>query len=578
MNVTTLKALFRKSLSTIGLYKTLATAYRSLSPGRRRLERALADDIASRITPLGRAPEAALRAYSGNRTALVIGQAAVDDVLLQFPLIAALRVSGHEVIVIFQVPSPTIERLYRSLGVSGFTYSHRYLRARPHPEAAASLASIRDSGELLAFRWLNGASGKYAAATWMRQSRKGDIDLGDERCRGGLQTFLSNSMNAVEAMTRLVADVRPDVVCFFDRGYTPDGELFDAALAGGAHALTMNAGHKSGLLMLKRYDQFNRDAHPASLSVTTWETIREMPWSAVEDEAVEKEMASCYQDGSWYDEVGTQFGKNFVKNDEVASSLGLDSRKKVAAIFPHLFWDATFFWGEDLFTNYEVWFKETLRAAMANESLNWIVKIHPANLIKDARDSHHGEHSEMLAIRELASELPNHVKIIPADSSLSTYSLLQLIDYCVTVRGTVGLESACHGVPVITAGTGRYDRKGFTIDPNDAGEYLNKLATLEQLEPLDAHQTELARRYAWGVLFARPLKTESVNFGYHRDAGATLRVDLSPSAGVDPAKCLDVDALSEWLKSGAYDFLSRNTMGKSVVVPDAPAMDGAVGR
>ena len=34
--------------------------------------------------------------------------------------------------------------------------------------------------------------------------------------------------------------------------------------------------------------------------------------------------------------------------------------------------------------------------------------------------------------------------------------LFKVIDYGITVRGTIGIELPCFGIPVITAGTGRY--------------------------------------------------------------------------------------------------------------------------
>ena len=47
------------------------------------------------------------------------------------------------------------------------------------------------------------------------------------------------------------------------------------------------------------------------------------------------------------------------------------------------------------------------------------------------------------------------------DSSVSTFSLIRLMDYCLTVRGTVGLRSTIFGKLVLTAGAGRYDKFGF---------------------------------------------------------------------------------------------------------------------
>ena len=54
------------------------------------------------------------------------------------------------------------------------------------------------------------------------------------------------------------------------------------------------------------------------------------------------------------------------------------------------------------------------------------------------------------------------------------------MDYCLTVRGTVGLEAACRGIPVLTGGTGRYDRKGFTIDSATPQQYLERIARLQE--------------------------------------------------------------------------------------------------
>ena len=46
----------------------------------------------------------------------------------------------------------------------------------------------------------------------------------------------------------------------------------------------------------------------------------------------------------------------------------------------------TFFYGTDLFGSYEEWFVETMKIACANPHVNWIVKIHPANIVKNVRD------------------------------------------------------------------------------------------------------------------------------------------------------------------------------------------------
>ena len=154
-------------------------------------------------------------------------------------------------------------------------------------------------------------------------------------------------------------------------------------------------------------------------------------------------------------------------------------------VFPHIFWDGTFFWGHDLFPNYEAFFAETLKIAYATPRANWIVKIHPANLVKNRRDGFAGRSNEMQVIEAMGS-LPPHIKVLDATTDISTLSLYEIGDVCVTVRGTVGMEAACFGLTTVTAGTGRYDRLGFTIDPETPEEFRDAAAARRKLE--EAHR------------------------------------------------------------------------------------------
>jgi hypothetical protein len=78
------------------------------------------------------------------------------------------------------------------------------------------------------------------------------------------------------------------------------------------------------------------------------------------------------------------------------------------------------------------------------------------------------------------------------------------------VRGTSGLEMAALAKTVITAGTGRYEGNGFTIDPGSAQEYLDVLRRLDKLPPPTAEQARLARRYAHAIFVMKPYTIASL--------------------------------------------------------------------
>ena len=304
--------------------------------------------------------------------------------------------------------------------------------------------------------------------------------------------------------------------------------------------------------------------HPASLSDDTWRRLREEPWTADKRQAIQDELSRSYASGDWYSEVGTQFNTRVVTRDEIRRRLNLDAGRKTAVIFPHIFWDGTFFWGADLFSSYAEWFVETVRAAAANSDVDWIIKVHPAHTVKNAREGFHGECSEMLAIREHFGELPPHIRLMPPDSDINTFSLFDVMDYCVTVRGTVGIEAATFGIPALTAGSGRYNGRGFTIDSASREQYLARIARIQDIPRLSASERELAERYAYGLFVRRPLQLSTVRLEYQKDAKASPHTHVNARTSDDLRNAPDLRAFSEWVASGREDFDSGRRDGGAV--------------
>ena len=119
------------------------------------------------------------------------------------------------------------------------------------------------------------------------------------------------------------------------------------------------------------------------------------------------------------------------------------------------------------------------------------------------------EQLEEISILKNIGELPPHIKILKADSQINTFSLFDLIDYGLTVRGTIGLELPCFGVPIITAGSGRYSGNGFTIDPTEYESYKNTLMNIHKLPRLNNDQIILAQKYLLGTLSLRQINITS---------------------------------------------------------------------
>ena len=85
-----------------------------------------------------------------------------------------------------------------------------------------------------------------------------------------------------------------------------------------------------------------------------------------------------------------------------------------------------------------------------------------------------------------------------------------MADFCITVRGTSGLEMAAFGKSVITTGTRRYEAKGFTIDPKNREEYVNTLKHLQVIPAPTLEQIALAKRYAHAIFVMKPITFTSL--------------------------------------------------------------------
>jgi hypothetical protein len=368
---------------------------------------------------------------------------------------------------------------------------------------------------------------------------------------------LASSIRYVRAAQSIVRAVRPQLALFADGVYTPEGEFVDVCLASGMNAISWHLAHKSNALMLKRYTSGNIEQDRSSLSQESWQLLLDMPWTDRHREQLQKELYGSYATGDWYGDAGTQFNKRFLDAVAVNKELGLDSTKKTAFIFPHIMWDASLSRGIDLFGDYEAWLVETVRAACGNDRVNWVIKIHPAHVGKAIQDGFHGKPAEVIALQHIG-ELPPHVFFIPADSPISTFSLFAVMDYCLTVRGTVGIEAARLGIPVLTAGTGRYDHKGFTIDSVTREEFLGKVAHIQEIPRLSAAQQELAERFAYGIFVLRPLAMTTLTLEYNNPKTFIGDFRINITAKEDWYNAPDLKAFSHWaVDSTESDFLAQ---------------------
>ena len=472
----------------------------------------------------------------------------------------AIETLGYKVYIVTRW-DPFVAKMLKVFGLSNVSFYHKYSKGIKISKIEAEAKSIIKNSTaegILEFEKKSIKIGRYAASSFMRFTRKSSFEHNNLKTINIFLKYLIDSLKSVSMAENIISDIKPNLLLVNDRAYTPVGHIFDFALTKGIPSIQRAGSHRSGSEILKKYDDPSKSKiHYFSLSKETWDFLKKIPRNEKIKENVQGELKSTYVSGDWFSEVGTQFNKKLYTPQELADKLVVDKGKKVAVVFAHMFWDATFFGGNNIFKDYYDWFINLLKAANENKNINWVIKLHPANSVKAKRDNYKGKHKELAAIFDILGKIPDHIKIIPSGSDINTFSLFPFMDYCLTVRGTIGIEASCMGVTTLTAGEGRYDKLGFTYDFNSQHKYLETLKRLENLPKISSEQVELACRYAYGVFILRPIKFDIVDRSYLVDDRATMNFKFLFENRNEFENSLFVRKLREFILSGKEDFLNR---------------------
>ena len=237
---------------------------------------------------------------------------------------------------------------------------------------------------------------------------------------------------------------------------------------------------------------------------------------------------------------------------QLKEKLGIRNNNPVFCLFAHVNWDALFEVADMIFPTGNDWVIESIRRMIELKDVNWIVRVHPSE----------NSIGSLVNVGDLVSRtfpsLPDHVKFLRHDAEINSYGLFQLIDGGITICGTIGVELAVLGKPVVIAGGGHYSHKGFSLDASSREQYFALLRNCKDLKPLTASQQELARRYAYSFLIERqiPLRFSEGHYG-------ELEMDRLPDLvpGANPV----LDMLCDRIADGRDVVLSPS------MVKSAPA-------
>ena len=400
------------------------------------------------------------------------------------------------------------------------------------------------------------------SSIFRRLKAAGNINLNENETKIQIKEIIKNSIDYVEIGKKICREKRFDLCILNEPNYEINSALTDTFISNNIDVVQYLQPSKDDALTLRRLNRLTRREHPSSLSKQNFNFLINRNWSNKHELDLKKEFNSRY-DGTHYLQARNQYSSNQDDYNTTKKLLGIskNSKKKIACIFSPVLWDANLFYGEDLFDDFGDWLKQTLIAAKENKNVIWLVKLHPANLWKMQRDGNKGKSADYKIINKLFSEIPTNIKILSPDTMINNLNLFKVIDYGITVRGTVGIELPCFGVPLLTAGTGRYSNFGFTIDSSTKKEYLDKLSNIQKIPLMNTNQIKLAKWYAYGALILRPWYMKSFKTVFHKTKyknNQNYDIDFVPVSSSLEKLFLseDIIKLDNWFSSVNVDYLN----------------------
>lgn len=498
-----------------------------------------------------------------NRTVLVVNLTDIPAYAKwEGMLLLSLRMKGCTPVVLTERGYRWTQHIFRTFGICRFIYLDDLLDRTKDRVDYSSIDTLFEGDvrfkALLGYTYRSIDCGNAALSTLVRKLRSTGLKFQDPIVQEMLKDAFRRSVRIVHAAEMLFDEHTFEAVLFHEKGYTPFGELYHSAVLHDLNVVQYHYAQKPKSFVLKRYNKANRKQHPFSLSEQSWKHVQLLDWPKSEEDVFMDILHESYEAGTWFNRKALLADKSLQSPEIVRKELGIDPKKKVAMIFSHVLWDASFFFGESLFDDYEHWLVETVKAACANDAVQWYIKLHPDYIWK-MKDMGAGvKPQDVLAIESDVGTLPDHVRVIPPETSITTYSFFPVIDYCITVRGTIGLEAPCFGIPVFTAGTGRYSNMGISVDSSSPEEYLERMRSIQEYPKLNDEETSLARRHAWAVFEKRiiifhafELTRKLKNYGLETH----VEIPLRTKEEVESAE--DLKAFADWvIDSRDEDFLT----------------------
>ena len=374
-----------------------------------------------------------------------------------------------------------ISRAVQVLDLRGDMAAHRQ-------EAERLLSQTATPADVLRWRLPQGVPADFVYDGILKRQRAAIVDLADRRLVG----YVTEALASIAAADALLDSDRFELVLLSHAVNFQFAALAWMAVRRGIPVVLLygNYGVARFVKLVEPDDLYDTTDRPKAADLDGIPEARQQALAAIGSAYLEKRLSGRTDDiGGLY---AFQKSSAHVSRDALVERFGWDPDRPVVGVYASNWFDFPHPCGMTHFRDFLDWIQATLSVAQRQRRVNWLFKAHPC-------DQWYGGVTLSDLVPPL--EASGHVQLVPIDWNGA--AVLDVVDAVVTYHGTVGIEAAAAGKPVLVADRGWYHDAGFVTWPQSREQYLDALAG-DWWKAVDLHATRRRAQVFAGWYFGRP--------------------------------------------------------------------------
>jgi hypothetical protein len=341
--------------------------------------------------------------------------------------------------------------------------------------------------------------GEHAYAGALRYYARGDLE-NETFAEPILRRYLKSALLTVFCMNRILEENEYDVVCFHHGIYVPQGLITKVCQKKGVRVVTWNPAYKKNTFIFSHDDTYHHTM--ISEDISRWKNIDLDNKKKQKIEEYLRSRRSGKNDWIWFHDTPEE------NVDKIKKELGCSSNKPAIGLFTNVMWDAQLHYESNAFDSMLDWVFTSIEFFKTRTDLDLFIRIHPAEI----RGAIPSRQPLLEEINRKYPDLPSNVFVIPPESQISTYALMDICDAVTIFNTKTGIEISSSGIPTIVAGEAWIRGKNFSLDADSKESYIKILDKLPFNKKMSHDQQETALKYAYHFFMRRMIPIEFINF------------------------------------------------------------------